>query len=188
MSATSRYLLEDAPGGLFLVQDLLNTRGVPAYDVPDLFGTVADAQRWSSAVVRRWKEHSHATGHVRRTTSADLVTLRRLRREVGRLVEGEEVALSPVSCRLVLGDDGLRLQPVGTGARWLASAVWGEVLLAQRDGSWGRLKTCRNPHCPCTFHDASRNNSRVWHDVHTCGNVANLRASRARRREAASAG
>ena len=56
------------------------------------------------------------------------------------------------------------------------------MLLAQRDGSWPRLKTCRNPHCPCAFHDASRNNSRVWHDVRSCGNVANLRASRARRR------
>ncbi|WIX82772.1 CGNR zinc finger domain-containing protein [Amycolatopsis carbonis] len=27
-----------------------------------------------------------------------------------------------------------------------------------------------------------RNNSRVWHDVKVCGNIANLRASRARRR------
>jgi predicted RNA-binding Zn ribbon-like protein len=39
--------------------------------------------------------------------------------------------------------------------------------------------------CPCAFYDRSRNNSRVWHDVRTCGNVANLRASRARRRAAA---
>ena len=35
------------------------------------------------------------------------------------------------------------------------------------------------------FYDRSRNNGRVWHDVHTCGNVANLRASRARRRAGA---
>ncbi|NUR09393.1 MAG: CGNR zinc finger domain-containing protein, partial [Nocardioidaceae bacterium] len=54
--------------------------------------------------------------------------------------------------------------------------------LAQADGSWPRLKTCRGRGCPCAFYDASRNNSRVWHDVHTCGNVANLRASRTRRR------
>ena len=77
MSATSRYLLEEAPGGLFLVQDLLNTAGVPAYDVPDLLGTVADAQCWTSSVVRRWREHSHATGRVRRTTSADRSTMGR---------------------------------------------------------------------------------------------------------------
>jgi predicted RNA-binding Zn ribbon-like protein len=79
-------------------------------------------------------------------------------------------------------DGRTALRPAGNGTRWLASAVWGEVLLAQRDGSWERLKTCRNPVCPCVFHDASRNNSRVWHDVHSCGNIANLRASRARRR------
>jgi predicted RNA-binding Zn ribbon-like protein len=77
------------------------------------------------------------------------------------------------------------VQPTGRGARWVAGAVWAEVLLAQHDGQWTRLKICRNPVCPCAFYDRSRNNSRVWHDVRTCGNVANLRASRARRRAAA---
>ncbi|MGV9881539.1 CGNR zinc finger domain-containing protein [Streptomyces sp. NPDC003006] len=45
-----------------------------------------------------------------------------------------------------------------------------------------RLKTCRNPLCRVAFYDRSRNNSGVWHDVKTCGNAANLRAYRARRR------
>ena len=185
MSATSRYGLDEAPGGLFLVQDLLNTRGVPAHGVRDLHGTVAEARRWTGSVVRRWKETSHATGGVRRTTSADLPALRRLRRDLERLVAGEAVDRE-VSCRLVLQPDGaIRLQPTGAGVRWLSSAVWGEVLLAQRDGTWPRLKTCRNAQCPCAFLDESRNASRVWHDVRTCGNTANLRASRARRRTGA---
>lgn len=188
MSATSRYLLDEAAGGLFLVQDLLNTRGVPAHGVPDLLGTVADARRWTGSVVRRWKETSRATGAVRRTTSADLVALRRLRRDVERVMAGEPVQRE-VSCRLLLdGDGAVRLQPTGEGVRWLTSAVWGEVLLAQRDGTWPRLKTCRNRHCPCAFVDLSRNRSRVWHDVHTCGNAANLRASRARRRPGGESG
>ncbi|NUS52126.1 MAG: hypothetical protein HOQ22_13940, partial [Nocardioidaceae bacterium] len=70
MSATSRYRLEPAPGGLGLVQDLLNTRGVPAYDVRDLLDTVADAQRWVRMLL---------PGTVGRLTAADLPALRRLR-------------------------------------------------------------------------------------------------------------
>ena len=184
MSSTSRFGLEPAPDGLGLVQDLVNTRPVPAYDVPDLLGTVAQAQRWTSTAVRAWQDVSRATGGVRRIGSADLVRLRRLRHDVERLVSGADpVDVRPVPASLAVDVTGVvRLQPTGTGVRWLVSAVWGEVLLAQRDGRWDRLKVCRNPHCPCAFYDRSRNNSRVWHDVRTCGNVANLRASRARRK------
>jgi predicted RNA-binding Zn ribbon-like protein len=184
MSATSRFLLDPAPGGLELVQDLVNTRAVAPYGVRDLLGTVADAQRFTTDAVRAWKEHSGATGGVRRITSADLPALRRLRRDVERQVVGEgRGGVQPVAATLTVDATGaVRLQPTGAGVRWLASAIWGEVLLAQRDGRWERLKVCRNPDCPCAFYDRSRNNSRVWHDVRTCGNLANLRASRARRR------
>jgi predicted RNA-binding Zn ribbon-like protein len=183
MSATSRFRLEAAPGGLFLVQDLVNTRGIPAYGVRDLLDTVKDAQRWTSTTVASWREVSGATGTVGPLSSADLPGLRRLRADVESLLQGEPADRMAASSSLAVDTSGrVRLQPPGTGTRWLASAVWGEVLLAQRDGQWDRLKVCRNPLCPCAFHDASRNNSRVWHDVRTCGNAANLRASRARRR------
>ena len=72
MSSSSRFLLDPAPGGLELVQDLVNTRPVAPYGVRDLLGTVADAQRFTTGAVRAWKEHSAATGGVRRITSADL--------------------------------------------------------------------------------------------------------------------
>ena len=187
MSATSRYRLEAAPSGLFLVQDLVNTRGVPAYGVRDLLGTVADAQRWVRTSVRTWQRAAAVAGGVGRLTSTDLPALRRLRDEAERAVRRETGTPRELPARLLVDAEGrVSLGSVGTGVDWLAGAVWGEVLAAQRDGSWDRLKVCRNPQCPCAFHDASRNNSRVWHDVHTCGNVANLRASRARRRTASS--
>ncbi len=187
MSSTSRFGLDPAPGGLWLVQDLVNTRPVPPYGVRDLFGTVADAQRWTTEAVRAWTEQSGAEGGPRRVTSVELVGLRRLRRDVERHLRGdEETRARAVPTSLAVEPSGaVRLQPTGSGARWLASAVWGEVLLAHHDGRWERLKVCRNPLCPCVFYDRSRNNSRVWHDVSTCGNVANLRASRARRKAAA---
>jgi hypothetical protein len=177
-------MLAPAPAGLALVQDLVNTRPVAPYGVRDLLGTVADAQRFAGEVALAWKEHSGADGGPGRITSADLVGLRRLRRDVERALRGEDLE-SGTAARLEIGSGGaVRVQPAGRGARWLAGAVWAEVLLAQHDGRWARLKVCRNLACPCAFYDRSRNNSRVWHDVRTCGNIANLRASRARRKAA----
>ena len=177
-------MLAPAPAGLALVQDLVNTRPLAPYGVRDLLGAAADAQRFAGEVARAWKEHSGADGGPGRITSADLVGLRRLRRDVERALRGEDLE-SGTAARLEIGSGGaVRVQPAGRGARWLAGAVWAEVLLAQHDGRWARLKVCRNPACPCAFYDRSRNNSRVWHDVRTCGNVANLRASRARRKAA----
>jgi len=188
MSATSRYGLAAAPGGLALVQDLLNTRGVPAYDVRDLLATVTDAQRWVRDAVPRWRASSGATGGVGRVRPEDLPALRELRREVDRALRGDRAA-GGGAVDLVVGADGAVVaQPRGSGVGWLAGAVWGQILLAQADRSWVRLKTCRGPGCPCAFHDRSRNNSRVWHDVRTCGNLANLRASRARRSRSGTGG
>ncbi|WP_230486657.1 CGNR zinc finger domain-containing protein [Nocardioides anomalus] len=59
-----------------------------------------------------------------------------------------------------------------------------ELLLARAAGVLARLKVCANPDCGAAFFDASKNSSRRWHDVKTCGNTANLRASRERRRVA----
>jgi len=186
MSATSRFRLDPAPPGLALVQDLVNTRPVAPYGVRDLLGTVADAQRFTSEAVRAWQEHSGAGGGPGRITSVDVVGLRRLRHDVERALHGEGPPHVGTTARLEVRAGGVvGVQPSGRGARWVAGAVWAEVMLAQHDGRWERLKVCRNPVCPCAFYDRSRNNSRVWHDVRTCGNVANLRASRARRRAAA---
>ena len=53
---------------------------------------------------------------------------------------------------------------------------------AMSAGLWQRLKLCHNADCRAAFFDTSRNNSGVWHDVSTCGNTANLRAFRERKR------
>ena len=46
---------------------------------------------------------------------------------------------------------------------------------------WARMRTCQNPVCQTAFYDSTRNGNRVWHDTKTCGNIMNLRASRARK-------
>jgi predicted RNA-binding Zn ribbon-like protein len=177
MSSTSRYRLDPAPG-MTLLQDLVNTRGVPAYDVPDLLALPADAQAWFVEVTAAWAAERGLAAPPASLGTAGHRRLLALRDAVDALLAGEREALPPADVRL----GGNAPAPSGTGVAWLEGAVAIEALTADLRGELGRLKTCRNRHCPCAFYDRSRNNSRVWHDVHTCGNAANLRASRARRR------
>jgi predicted RNA-binding Zn ribbon-like protein len=186
--ASHRYQLATAPGGLGLVQDFLNTRAIGDYG-PDLLADRALAADWVAGAVRAWSSVRGLQVQPPALGDADLSRLRALRETIGGLVAGQPparrgtggVAASPAS--LMLSETGeVRLAPTGTGWRWLASALWGEILLGQHDGTWRRIKRCHNPLCASTFYDRSKNNSGVWHDARTCGNAANLRASRARRR------
>jgi predicted RNA-binding Zn ribbon-like protein len=184
-SASHRYGLATAPGGLGLVQDFLNTVAIKEYG-PDLLADVALAERWSADTARMWSAQRGVPTEAPPLTEADLPKLRGLRDTIARLVQGEQIdgsAAAAVSASFAVVDNQVRLQPAGSGWRWLASLVWAEILLSQQADTWRRLKQCRRHGCDSTFYDRSKNNSGVWHDVKTCGNVANLRASRARRRE-----
>ncbi len=173
-----------APGGLGLVQDFLNTVNVQEYG-PDLLADTALARAWAAVSVRTWSLLRGVDAEPPTLNDADLSRLRALRDTIAKMVAGEPPdQTAAVSATLTLSDTGeVRLEPSGGGWRWLASALWAEIMLGQQDGTWRRVKRCHNHTCGSTFYDRSKNNSGVWHDVKTCGNVANLRASRARRRE-----
>lgn len=191
-TASGRYRIDLAPGGLALVQELLNTipAGRPAQ--PDLLATLEHAQRWLDTAVSVWAERTGAAPpSAFDLTDRDLVKLRtlrdRLRAQAGAS-PGDPALNVPEtagSLRLTLTGDGKIVAcPRGQGAEWVSSAVLGEAYLAQQHNLWHRLKICRNEQCGTAFYDRSRNNSGVWHDVHVCGNAINLRASRARRKQA----
>jgi predicted RNA-binding Zn ribbon-like protein len=57
------------------------------------------------------------------------------------------------------------------------------VLKAMLDGSWGRLKACRN--CRWSFYDYSPNRSARWCSMQLCGNRTKTRAYRTRKRSRA---
>jgi predicted RNA-binding Zn ribbon-like protein len=52
---------------------------------------------------------------------------------------------------------------------------------AQRDGSWKRLKACRNDECLWAFYDRSHAGRGAWCDMATCGNRIKNRKLRSRR-------
>lgn len=184
-TASERFGLSAAPGGTALVQDFLNTRAITEH--PDLLADPTLAKTWLIGAVNAWSDTRG--GEPQRLpilTTADLGKLRSLRATLAGLV-GDGVAPSPglvsVPTAFELSESGdVRLTPAGSGWRWVASALWGEILLSQQAGTFRRLKQCHNSDCRSTFYDRSKNNSGVWHSVKVCGNAANLRASRARRR------
>jgi predicted RNA-binding Zn ribbon-like protein len=185
-SASHRYKHASAPGGAGLVQDFLNTVRIQDYG-PDLLADITLAREWSAAAVRTWAGLRGVGAQAPVLSEADLSRLRALRDTIGQLVRGEAVdgsRISAVSASFALSDSSeVRLVPAGTGWRWLASVLWSEILLSQQQDTWRRIKQCHNQPCQATFYDRSKNNSGVWCNVKTCGNAANLRASRARRRD-----
>lgn len=183
-TATERYGLGIAPGGLALVQDLLNTR--PIGEEADMLSTGPRARRWAGHATAAWAAQHPVTVEPPTLTDRDVVKLRSLRTTLEDWLSG---APPPAATRLpgtsqFIIDGGGRVMwtPAGKGWQWMASALWGEMLSSQRAGTWPRLKLCRHPQCRSAFYDRSKNNSGVWHDVKVCGNAINLRASRARRR------
>ncbi|MEU6992836.1 CGNR zinc finger domain-containing protein [Streptomyces sp. NPDC046465] len=191
--ATERLRLTPAPGGLALVQELLNTAPAGHPDSPDSVDLIADgalgpAQEWADLAVRSWAAETGRGDVHLALTAGDLPDLRCLRDQLRRALaaddqDGEAVRFTSAPIVVGLSGDGaLSVEPEGAGARWLASAVLAEGLLAQAMGLWRRLKICRNEYCAAAFYDRSRNNSGVWHSVRGCGNAAHLRACRERRR------
>jgi hypothetical protein len=166
MTATDRYGLAAAPAELRLTQELLNTVGTQKYPDRDLLSGMDTARAWFAGIPG-----------APELTYEDLFDLLELRDSLRRLVKGEPATLvGAVEIRI----DAESAVAVPAGASWFQGAVVAECLLARATGTWPRLKVCRNEGCAIAFYDSSRNGSRVWCDVATCGNAANVRAHRSR--------
>lgn len=188
-----------APGGLRLVQELVNTSVRPVDDQPprvaDLLATADSAAGWLSAALGQWADATRQPAPAISLGPADLAPLRRLRESVRARAGGpadggfQPAGLGGANVAVHFDESGRgRYGTTAAGWRGVAALVAAEILLAQHTGAWERFKTCPFPVCGIAFYDESKNNSRVWHDVRTCGNRTNLAASRGRRREGAPGG
>jgi predicted RNA-binding Zn ribbon-like protein len=72
------------------------------------------------------------------------------------------------------------LEPHGRGLDAALGGILATYLEATLDGSWGRLKSCRQ--CRWLFYDNSSNRSARWCSMELCGNRRKTRAYRSRRR------
>jgi predicted RNA-binding Zn ribbon-like protein len=72
------------------------------------------------------------------------------------------------------------LLPTAAGLDGLLGRIAVTCLTAMRDGTWVRLKCCRNIACRWSFYDYSRNRSASWCSMQICGNRTKTRAYRRR--------
>jgi predicted RNA-binding Zn ribbon-like protein len=77
----------------------------------------------------------------------------------------------------------LRESGVALSGKDALGEVTAVALTAMLDGTWPRLKVCRN--CEWAFYDNSKNRAGSWCSMQLCGNRKKTRAYRARRRAAA---
>jgi predicted RNA-binding Zn ribbon-like protein len=193
-----RFGVAAAPGGLRFIQDLVNTALAeqPA-PKPDLLATPDAASTWLREALDEWAEATGMPAPVIDLGPFDLGPLRDHRELLRAVLRAAPVdapapggdSLLPVSSRditakaliTVTADGQARYEPLESGWRAIRALTSLETLLAQATGTWPRLKTCAYATCGVCFYDSSPNRSRVWHDTRKCGNVTNLRASRARK-------
>ena len=95
----------------------------------------------------------------------------------------------PVTLRVapVAGDGEWQLTPAAAGIDAFLGRIMGIVAGSMADGSWSRIKACRNDTCRWLFYDQSRNRSGTWCTMAVCGSRLKARAYRARQRQAAGA-
>jgi predicted RNA-binding Zn ribbon-like protein len=77
-------------------------------------------------------------------------------------------------------DGGSRFQTEAAGVPGALGRVLAGVFAAMAEGTWPRLKACRNDLCRWVFYDASKNRSGTWCAMAVCGNRIKTRAYRRR--------
>lgn len=161
----------------------------PRYDIPKAAPEpLREVQRFVNSVDLEHELDWLPDWLGERGVGGELERARALRESLRALVLGnngvalDPAALAPVNdaaARLSLQlDPGGRLR-VGEG-RDALDAVVAVALAAMLDGTWPRLKACRN--CCWSFYDYSPNRSATWCSMQICGNRKKTRAYRSRRR------
>jgi predicted RNA-binding Zn ribbon-like protein len=169
-----------APMPLLVLQSFVNTWEGDSHQ--DLLEDPVEGPRWLRAVGL-----AHGAG-------VDLAQAREVRECIRALLvsngsgdPGDSTDLAPLrslaeaaALRAVLRDDGTVDVHAGEDDATLAALL---LIMrdAQRDGSWSRLKACRNPDCRWAYYDRSHASRGAWCDMAVCGNRMKNRSLRSRR-------
>ena len=175
-----------APETLALVQDFVNTRNY--FHGGDL---LEDAEGATARLAERGLlgEGERLVEEERRSLVAFREGLRGLLLAHNGVAEtgaaaGFDDLVASAALRVRFGvDGGPVLEPASGGG--LVERVFGrllaEVVRAEAEGRWGRLKACRNEGCRWAFYDASKNRSGSWCNMQVCGARHKMRAYRERK-------
>ncbi len=168
-----------APDPLWLVQLFVNT--IDREHGRDSLGTPSRMRDW-------FVEHRLLTQSARIRLS-DVNRADQLRAALRALLGSIEQLDDPTgvfernACAakltLRLEDGKAILAPTAPGVAGALGKLLAIVSAAMADGSWQRLKACRN--CGWVFYDYSRNRSAAWCSMRVCGNRAKTRSYYRRR-------
>jgi predicted RNA-binding Zn ribbon-like protein len=163
------------------VQELVNT--VDLEHAIEWLGTPAELRRWlrdrrldgqarvANADVRRF--------HELRETLRDLLVANNEGRRAPEAAAALRRAADRARLTLELDGDSLALRPRATGPDGALGRILAVVQGAMNDGTWPRLKACRQ--CRWAYYDYSKNRSATWCSMSICGNRTKTRAYRRRR-------
>ena len=88
--------------------------------------------------------------------------------------------------RMRFGADGKpRLEPDVAGAVGAIGRIVTTLYSAMEDPDWSRLKLCNSHACRWAFYDLSRNHSRRWCTMASCGNRQKAKRFRSRSKKSA---
>jgi predicted RNA-binding Zn ribbon-like protein len=177
---------ESAPEPLALVQDFLNTL--------DLEGEVE--QLGGVGELRAWLTERGLLDRVARVSDDDLERALAVRAGLRELamanadlpvdhapIRALNLALDPALLQARFDPaGGWRLDPGRPGVEGALARLAAVVIDAMGDGTWTRLKPCRNHDCRWLFYDHSTNRSGTWCSMAMCGNRLKARAYRRRHR------
>lgn len=174
-----------APGRLETLRGFINTLTTPAGT--ERLGSLAAARAWCAE-----------EGLTPPNDDAELETLRTFREGLRDVLSAHDDggdpepawrALAPLiaGARLTVADEPpgeLRLEGAGAGVQATIATLLAIVHDARIEGSWSRLRACRRDDCRWAYYDRSKNGSRAWCSMTTCGNRAKAQRRRARERTA----
>ena len=174
---------EQAPGQLALVERFVNSIDGDRDDIATPEG------------LRTWLAEA---GYADEPTSADVERLHEIREGLRSVLDansGDPVdpaavaglnrALAATTMRVRVAEDGSAELVAEGGIERLVADLAAAMMAARADGTWARLKVCRDDTCRWAFYDRSKNRSGTWCSMEDCGSKAKMRAYRERRARAA---
>jgi predicted RNA-binding Zn ribbon-like protein len=170
-----------------LVQDFVNTR--------ELRPSVEELETPEQLSV--WLSERRLLERGARATTADLAEALRVRealRDVLSAKVGSEVDVEAAKAEIdaAARRAGLelrfdptcpRVEPTVGGVRGAIGSILVEVYDEMVDGIWERMKACKAEDCRWAFLDTSKNKSRAWCSMESCGNRAKVNAYRQRQQQ-----
>ncbi|MBV8163146.1 MAG: CGNR zinc finger domain-containing protein [Candidatus Eremiobacteraeota bacterium] len=174
---------ELAPGELRLVQDFINAW--------DLWGVDRHSK---PSTLEQWLSDHRLPG-AENLTDADVrhaVAVREALRDLAAANDGASVSkevadtLSRAARSAHLGvqfdhSGHAALEPHASGLDAALGVILAVVARSMLDGSWARLKVCRDDTCRWAFYDRSKNRSSCWCLMSVCGNRSKVRRHRQQR-------